>query len=301
MTQKSKISTYKKAAGGWDSLISSAKHLVKSGNPAKGAKSLMNLNQAEDGFDCPGCAWGDPEHASSFEFCENGVKAVAWEATSKRVTRAFFETNTVTELATWDGHGLEGQGRLTEPMVYDTGTDKYQPISWGDAFALIGAELNALKSPGEAAFYTSGRTSNEAAYLYQLFVRAFGTNNLPDCSNMCHEPSGVALKEAIGVGKGTVRLEDFEKAEAIFIFGQNPGTNHPRMLGDLERAAQRGCKIVTFNPLRERGLVKFANPQKVRDMLPGGGTKISSQYFQLKVGGDRAAVLGVMKHLYEWD
>ena len=186
-------------------------------------------------------------------------------------------------------------------MVYDTGTDKYQPISWGDAFALIGAELNALKSPGEAAFYTSGRTSNEAAYLYQLFVRAFGTNNLPDCSNMCHEPSGVALKEAIGVGKGTVRLEDFEKAEAIFIFGQNPGTNHPRMLGDLERAAQRGCKIVTFNPLRERGLVKFANPQKVRDMLPGGGTKISSQYFQLKVGGDRAAVLGVMKHLYEWE
>lgn len=295
-TQKS----YTKAAGGWDSLISSARHLVKSGAPLKGAKALLNLNQGE-GFDCPGCAWGDPEATSSFEFCENGVKAVAWEATSHRVTRDFFDNHTVTELLGWGGHALEGEGRLTAPMVYDPAGDKYTPITWDDAFSLIGAELNKLKSADQAAFYTSGRTSNEAAFLYQLFARTFGTNNLPDCSNMCHEPSGVALKEAIGIGKGTVRLEDFERAQAIFIFGQNPGTNHPRMLGDLQKAAERGCKIVSFNPLRERGLEKFANPKRVRDMLPGAGSKISSHYFQLRIGGDRAAALGIMKHLWAWE
>ena len=260
----------------------------------------MKLNQ-EEGFDCPGCAWGDPEHTSSFEFCENGVKAVAWESTSKRVTRKFFESHTLSELATWDGHSLEREGRLTEPMVYNPGTDKYDPITWQQAFATIGRELNKLESPDEAAFYTSGRTSNEAAFLWQLFARAFGTNNLPDCSNMCHEASGVALNEAIGIGKGTVRLEDFQEADAIFIFGQNPGTNHPRMLGDLQRAAERGCKIVTFNPLKEKGLEKFANPKRVRDMLPGGGTDISWRYYQVNIGGDRAAVMGMMKHLARWE
>ena len=297
MVGKSKIKPYQGAAGGWGSLISSARHLLKSGRPVRGVKTLLNLNQGE-GFDCPGCAWGDPEATSSFEFCENGVKAVAWEATSKKVTAEFFVKHTVTELESWDGYALEGEGRLTAPMSYDPASDKYKPVSWDDAFALIGAELSALKSPAQAAFYTSGRTSNEAAFLYQLLAREFGTNNLPDCSNMCHEPSGVALKETIGTGKGTVRLEDFEKAEAIFIFGQNPGTNYPRMLGDLQRAAARGCKIVSFNPLRERGLEKFADPKHIKGLLPGAGEKISSHYFQLRIGGDRAAALGIMKHLW---
>ncbi len=199
MSGKSKIKPYKSAAGGWDSLISSAKHLLKSGRPVRGSRTLLNLNQGE-GFDCPGCAWGDPEHTSSFEFCENGVKAVAWEATSHRITREFFVKHTVTELLAWDGHALEKQGRLTEPAVYNPKTDKYEPVSWDDAFALIGAELTALKSPNAAAFYTSGRTSNEAAFLYQLFARAYGTNNLRDFSNICHEPSCLSLKESIGIG-----------------------------------------------------------------------------------------------------
>ncbi|MBL8643612.1 MAG: molybdopterin-dependent oxidoreductase, partial [Rhodospirillaceae bacterium] len=247
-------------AGGWAALKSSAAHLLANGIPFKGAKTLLNVNQPE-GFDCPGCAWGDPKHTSSFEFCENGVKAVSWEATAKRCTPEVMAAYKVSWLAEQDDYVLESLGRLTEPMVYDDASDTYIPIAWDDAFALIGAELRALSHPDEAIFYTSGRTSNEAAFLWQLFVRAFGTNNLPDCSNMCHEASGVALGESIGIGKGTILLEDMKLADAIFIFGQNPGTNHPRMLADLKEAAGRGAKIVTVNPLHERGLQKFVDPK----------------------------------------
>jgi molybdopterin-dependent oxidoreductase alpha subunit len=286
-------------AGGWAALASSAKHMLQSGKPLGGVKTLLRLNQ-DAGFDCPGCAWGDPEHASSFEFCENGVKAVAWESTKKTVGPDFFARYSVSELKEKDAYFLEGQGRLVHPMRYDRATDHYRPVSWEAAFKLIGDELGALASPNEALFYTSGRTSNEAAFLYQLFVRAFGTNNLPDCSNMCHEPSGVALTESIGIGKGTVRLEDFELADAIFVFGQNPGTNHPRMLGDLRKAALRGAAIVTFNPLKERGLVKFADPKQAGDML-GGGVNISSHYMQVRPGGDRAVAKGLMKQVLAAD
>jgi len=282
-----------KSAGGWPALESVARTLLASGAPLKGARSLLSLNQ-DHGFDCPGCAWGDPEHASSFEFCENGVKAVAWEATSKIVPAGFFAAHTVEELKKQDGHFLESQGRLVTPMRYDAASDTYKPVAWDDAFALIGANLNALSHPDEALFYTSGRTSNEAAFLYQLFAREFGTNNLPDCSNMCHEASGIALKEQIGTGKGTILLDDFTHAEAIFIFGQNPGTNHPRMLVDLRNAARRGAKIVVFNPLRERGLERFAHPKSPRDML-GGGVDLATNYYQLRIGGDMAAVKGMMK------
>ncbi|RUP22431.1 molybdopterin-dependent oxidoreductase, partial [Methylobacterium sp.] len=210
------------AAGGWGALKSCGKHLLGSRAPLTGARALLKANQP-DGFDCPGCAWGDPEHGSSFEFCENGVKAVSWEATDKRTTPSFFAKHTLTELRGWSDYALEGQGRLTHPMRYDAASDRYLPVGWDEAFAEIGATLRGLDRPDQAEFYTSGRASNEAAYLYQLFARAYGTNNFPDCSNMCHEASGVALIDAIGIGKGTVLLEDFEKADAIFCVGQNPG------------------------------------------------------------------------------
>lgn len=288
----------KPAAGGWGALAASARHLVAAGNPVAAAKTLLTVNQPE-GFDCPGCAWGDPKHTSSFEFCENGVKAVAWEATAKRCTPEVLARHTVSWLAAQDDHTLESFGRLTHPMAYDPGSDTYRPIAWEDAFALIGRHLRALEHPDQAIFYTSGRTSNEAAFLWQLFVREFGTNNLPDCSNMCHEASGVALKESIGIGKGTILLEDMKLADAIFIFGQNPGTNHPRMLGDLKEAAARGAKIVTVNPLRERGLERFADPKSPRDMLAnalrGDGTPLTSLYLQVQVGGDLALLKGMMK------
>ena len=293
-----KIEFYKGPAGGWGALKSVSKALLAQDIPLKGAKTLLSANQP-DGFDCPGCAWPDRNHASTFEFCENGVKAVAAEATARRVTREFFAQHTVTALADQSDFYLEDQGRLTEPMVYDAGTDKYVPIAWDDAFALVARHLNALPDPNQAMFYTSGRTSNEAAFLYQLFVREYGTNNFPDCSNMCHEPSGSAMRPQIGVGKGTVTLDDFEQADAIFIFGQNPGTNHPRMLGELRAASKRGAKIVSFNPLRERGLERFADPQDKLEMATLGSTPISTHYFQLRVGGDFALVKGMMKHVVE--
>ena len=257
----------------------------------------MTVNQPE-GFDCPGCAWGDPEHMSSFEFCENGLKAVAWEVTSKRCDPTVFASHSVGWLAEQDDYSLESFGRLTHPMRYDADTDHYVPVSWDGAFALISRELNALTHPDEAVFYTSGRTSNEAAFLWQLCVREFGTNNLPDCSNMCHEASGVALKESVGIGKGTVLLDDMKLADAIFIFGQNPGTNHPRMLGDLREAAARGARIVTINPLKERGLERFVHPKSVKDMLLGGDN-ITHLYLQPRVGGDLAFLKGTMKLVFE--
>ena len=293
-----KIAFYSGPAGGWGALNSVKNTLLHQNIALKGAKTLLSANQP-DGFDCPGCAWPDRNHASTFEFCENGVKAVAAEATARRAGPELFDRYTVRELATHSDYWLEDQGRLTHPMVYDAASDKYQPIAWDDAFAIITRHLNALPDPNEAIFYTSGRASNEAAFLYQLFVRQYGTNNFPDCSNMCHEPSGTAMREQIGVGKGTVELADFEKADAIFIFGQNPGTNHPRMLGELRAAHKRGARIVSFNPLRERGLERFADPQDKLEMATLGSTPISTHYFQLRIGGDLAAVKGMMKHVIE--
>lgn len=284
-------------AGGWGALKSVGKQLLGSGKPVAGAMTMLKANQP-DGFDCPGCAWGDPEHGSSFEFCENGVKAVAWEATKERVLPEFFERNTVAQLQGWSDYDLEHQGRLTHPMRYNPQTDRYEPVDWEDAFAEIGAELKKLDDPNQAEFYTSGRTSNEAAFLYQLFVRLYGTNNFPDCSNMCHEASGVALTEAIGIGKGTVLLEDFERCDAIFCVGQNPGTNHPRMLADLRKAVERGARVVVMNPLKERGLHRFADPQNKMEMLRGGSGATSTDYFCPRLGGDMAVFRGMAKVVF---
>jgi molybdopterin-dependent oxidoreductase alpha subunit len=297
---EAKIQFYKGPAGGWGALRSVARQLLQHRIAAKGSRTLLSANQP-DGFDCPGCAWPDRQHTSSFEFCENGVKAVAAEATADRATPQVIARHTVTELRGWSDHALEAMGRLTEPMAYDPVADRYRAIGWDEAFATIARHLRALASPDEAIFYTSGRTSNEAAFLYQLFVREFGTNNFPDCSNMCHEPSGMGLKGSVGVGKGTVTLDDFEEADCILIFGQNPGTNHPRMLGELRAAARRGARILSFNPLRERGLERFADPQSPVEMLSGGATTITSDYFQLKVGGDIALLKGILKHLLVLD
>ncbi|MEQ3532003.1 FdhF/YdeP family oxidoreductase [Brucella melitensis] len=288
------------AAGGWGALKSCGQQLLASGAPLAGARALLKANQP-DGFDCPGCAWGDPEHGSSFEFCENGVKAVAWEATDRRTTPAFFREHTVSKLREWTDYDLENTGRLTHPMRYNTATDKYEAVEWDEAFQAIGGILKSFDTPDRVEFYTSGRASNEAAFLYQLFVRAYGTNNFPDCSNMCHEASGVALTQSVGVGKGTVLLEDFEQADAIFVVGQNPGTNHPRMLGDLRRAAERGARIVAFNPVRERGLERFADPQDKLEMLHGGSEPITSDYFQPRLGGDLAAFRGMAKAVFAAD
>jgi molybdopterin-dependent oxidoreductase alpha subunit len=298
MMKQEKIEFYKGPAGGWGALNSVKNALLRQDIPLKGAKTLLSANQP-DGFDCPGCAWPDRNHASTFEFCENGVKAVAAEATARRAGPSLFAQYTVAELAGQSDFWLEDQGRLTQPMVYHAPSDQYRPIAWDDAFALIARHLNALPDPDQAIFYTSGRASNEAAFLYQLFVRQYGTNNFPDCSNMCHEPSGSGMRPQIGVGKGTVTLHDFECADAIFIFGQNPGTNHPRMLGELREAHKRGARIVSFNPLRERGLERFADPQDKLEMATLGSTPISTHYFQLRVGGDLPAVKGMMKHVLE--
>jgi molybdopterin-dependent oxidoreductase alpha subunit len=300
MSDKPAIGPYDKPAGGWDALKRTWRAINDEKIPVRGARTLLRTNQ-HTGFDCPGCAWPDRNPHSTFEFCENGAKAVAHEATAKRVTREFFAQHTVSELAAKEDIYLEAQGRLTEPMAYDAASDRYVPIGWDVAFVRIAAELHALASPDEAIFYTSGRTSNEAAFLYQLFVREFGTNNLPDCSNMCHEPSGVAMNEQIGSGKGSVTLDDFEQAQAIFIFGQNPGINHPRMLGELRNASRRGCRIVAFNPLKERGLLRFTSPQHANEMLTGGSTRIASHYFQPRIGGDLAAIKGIAKATLEAD
>jgi molybdopterin-dependent oxidoreductase alpha subunit len=289
---------YNAPAGGWGALHATAKALREQSVLLKGSKALLRMNQP-DGFDCPGCAWPDPQHTSSFDFCENGAKAVSFELTKRRVTLAFFAEHSVRELEQESDYWLEEQGRLTEPMRYDAATDRYVPIAWDDAFALIARELNALDDPNEAEFYTSGRTSNEAAFMYQLFVRRFGTNNFPDCSNMCHEPTSVGLPESIGIGKGTVLLDDFADTEAIFIIGQNPGTNSPRMLTELHAASRRGVPIVVFNPLRERALERFAAPQDPVEMATFGATRIASEYCQVRIGGDVAALKGVMKLVLE--
>jgi molybdopterin-dependent oxidoreductase alpha subunit len=274
-------------------VLSSLRYAWQTSGPLRALKILTEVNQ-RDGFDCPGCAWPDPGQRSLAEFCENGARAVTHEADRRRVDRAFFARHTVSELRAQTDHWLEQQGRLVEPMVRRPGSDRYEPIAWDEALALAGDALRGLTAPDEAAFYTSGRASNEAAFLYQLFARSLGTNNLPDCSNLCHESSGKALLATLGVGKGTVQLADFEKADLILILGQNPGTNHPRMLSTLAAAAERGAAIVSVNPLRERALEHFAHPQTMLGMV-GEGTRISSQYVQVRINGDVALLKGVMK------
>lgn len=288
-----------KSAGGWGALISSGKFLMREGF-FKGSQTLFRLNQVE-GFDCPGCAWPDPEDSerSMTEFCENGVKAIAFETTNKRASKDLFSQKTVSELNELDVYSITNQGRLTEPFYYNRAKDKYEPISWESAFEVVSKHLKALDNPDDAIFYTSGRTSNEAAFLYQLMGRMLGTNNFPDCSNMCHESSGVGMGESVGIGKGTVSLEDFDKAELIMIFGQNPGTNHPRMLSELQKANKRGAKIVSINPLKEAGLVSFVHPQDVGQMLTNKATPISTNYYQVKLGSDMALVQAIVKYILE--
>jgi molybdopterin-dependent oxidoreductase alpha subunit len=300
MSSRKAIHPYHHPAGGWGALRAVGEHLIEQRIAVKGAATLGCMNQPE-GFDCPGCAWPDPKHTSSFEFCENGAKAVAWEATAKRCTPDFFAAHSVTELAGWGDHALEMSGRLTHPMAYDAASDHYVSVSWDEAFAIIARHLNALPDPNMAEFYTSGRTSNEAAFLYQLFVREYGTNNFPDCSNMCHEATSVGLPQSIGVGKGTVLLEDFDKADCIFIFGQNPGTNSPRMMTNLRDASRRGAAIISFNPFRERALERFQHPQSPLEMATLNSTPISSRLYQVRVGGDVAVIKGMMKFLIEAD
>ncbi|MFD3366076.1 FdhF/YdeP family oxidoreductase [Streptomyces albidoflavus] len=273
------------AAAGLPAVAHSLRMSARQMGVRRTALTLLRVNQ-KDGFDCPGCAWPEPDKRHAAEFCENGAKAVAEEATRRRVTPAFFAEHSVADLAERSGYWLGQQGRLTEPMHLAEGADHYTPVSWERAFELIAGELKALSSPDEALFYTSGRTSNEAAFLYQLFAREFGTNNLPDCSNMCHESSGSALTETIGVGKGSVLLEDLYQADLIIVAGQNPGTNHPRMLSALEKAKQGGAKIITVNPLPEAGLERFKNPQTVKGMARG--TALTDLFLQIRLGGDQA-------------
>lgn len=292
------IEPLSKVAGGIASIVATAKTTWKEMGVTRGVRTLMKLNQM-GGFDCPGCAWPEPDDERSHaEFCEEGAKHVADEATTKRVSPDFFRKWSVADLAAQSDHWLGKQGRITHPLVLRRGATHYEAISWDAAFAMIAGELKALANPDEAIFYTSGRTSNEAAFLYQLFVRQIGTNNLPDCSNMCHESSGSALGETIGVGKGTVTLEDFDLAEAIFVIGQNPGTNHPRMLTALQKAKQKGCKLVHINPMPEVGMTRFKHPQDVLGLL-GKGTTLADLFLQVRINGDVALLQGIIKAVLE--
>jgi len=289
---------YNQPAGGWGAAGATAKVLLQQSVISKGSKALLAMNQP-GGFKCPSCAFPDADHRKKLEFCENGAKALAWEATQHRVARELFAQHTVTELMAQTDYWLELQGRLTEPMRYDAATDHYVPCEWDEAFALIGRHLQALDHPDQAEFYTSGRTPNEAAFLYSIFVREFGTNNFPDCSNMCHEPTSRGLPPVIGVGKGTIVLDDFEHAEAIFVMGQNTGTNSPRMMSNLVEARKRGVPIVAVNPMPERALIRFTEPQDVVQMATFGSTEITSEFVHVRIGGDLALIKGMMKVMFE--
>jgi molybdopterin-dependent oxidoreductase alpha subunit len=293
MKEKDATRSYPYASGGWGSLKAVTTILAREHVGAKGSAVLARQNMP-DGFMCVSCSWAKPADPHVFEFCESGAKATAWDLTSKRMTPEFFRLHTVKELLSWHDHDLEEAGRLTAPLRYDHITDKYVEVDWQQAFDEIGRELNGL-APNSVVFYASGRASLETSYMYQLFARMYGTNNLPDSSNMCHESTSVGLKEAIGVGVGTITLDDFEKTDLMFFFGQNVGTNSPRMLHQLQDARKRGVPIITFNPLREPGLIRFANPQSPAQMLTPANTQISTQYHQVKAGGDTAAILGICK------
>jgi molybdopterin-dependent oxidoreductase alpha subunit len=285
---KLKLREVSESAAGITGVTVAVKHVFSEMNAARGLKALFNLNQ-KGGFDCPSCAWPDPDddRSSLGEYCENGAKAVAEEATTKRLNADFFANNSVAQLSLLNDYEIGKKGRIAEPLYLEKGATHYKPISWDAAFAKIATELNAVNHPNESVFYTSGRTSNEAAFLYQLFVREYGTNNLPDCSNMCHESSGVALNESLGIGKGSVKLEDFYVADVIFIIGQNPGTNHPRMLSALQKAKEKGCTIISVNPLPETGLMAFKDPQSIKGAL-GIKARLTDIFLQVKINGDLA-------------
>lgn len=297
---KKKIESYQGAAGGWGAVKSVANAVRKQMDIRQDVIAMFDMNKPE-GFDCPGCAWPDPKHSASFDICENGAKAIAWEVTDKQVNASFFAENTVQSLLTWGDHELEAAGRLTQPLKYDAVSDCYKPLSWQQAFDEIGARLQSYSDPNQVEFYTSGRTSNEAAFLYQLFAREYGSNNFPDCSNMCHEPTSVGLAASIGVGKGTVLLEDFEKCDLVICIGHNPGTNHPRMLTSLRALVKRGAKMIAINPLQERGLERFTAPQNPFEMLTNSETQLASAYYNVRIGGDMALLKGMMRLLIERD
>ncbi len=294
--EPSAFSAPKTQAAGLPAVLSSLRQVFGKAGVLRGSRALLELNQT-GGFDCPSCAWPDPDGPrAAAEFCENGAKAVASEAMARTIGREFFATHSVADLMARSDAWHDLQGRLAEPLLLREGATHYEPVAWDQAFAIVAEELRALDSPDQAVFYTSGRASNEAAFLYQLFVRAFGTNNLPDCSNMCHESSGLAMKEAVGIGKGTVTLDDFLAAEVILCIGQNPGTNHPRMLSTLEAAVERGARLVAVNPLKEAGLLGFAHPQHLRGII-GQATPLASSYLQVKINGDMALLRGLAKAL----
>ena len=298
---KLKLGKAQVAAAGLTAVVVSAEHVFSEAGVGRGMKALFKLNQ-KDGYDCPGCAWPDPDDDRSriAEYCENGAKAIAEEATTKKLTAQFFAENSVVDLSHLDDYHIGKKGRIAQPMYLPKGGTHYQPISWEGAFEKIATHLNSLASPDEAVFYTSGRASNEAAFLYQLFAKEYGTNNLPDCSNMCHESSGVALNETLGIGKGSVTLEDFYKAEVIIILGQNPGTNHPRMLSALQKAKANGCKIISVNPLPETGLIAFNDPQTIKGVL-GIKAALTDLFLQVKLNGDMALIKAIEKLLLEED
>jgi len=285
-------------AAGLKAVAVSMGHVQQYMHKSQAVKTLFKLNQ-KGGIDCPGCAWPDPddERSKLGEYCENGVKAIAEEASKKSIGATFFRQHSVAELRTWSDFQLGKQGRLREPLYLPKGATHYQPITWEQAYQRIASHLRALPNPDEAIFYTSGRTSNEAAFLYQTFVRSFGTNNLPDCSNLCHESSGIALTETLGTGKGSVRLTDFYEAELVLVVGQNPGTNHPRMLSALERCKENGGQIISINPLPEAGLIRFVNPQRIGKML-GSGTALTDLFLPVRINGDVALLKAIMKLLF---
>ena len=294
-----KIPIYSHPAAGWPALISSTQKLMDYQTFLRGSLSVLKSNQPQSGFDCPGCAWPDHKSHKAIDVCENGIKVIASETMTHKADADFFARHTVTELQGWSGYELEHSGRLSEPVYYDAAQDRYVPIPWEAAYSLIAEQLGQLDSPDEALFYTSGRVTNEPAFLYQLFVRCFGTNNLPDCSNMCHEPTSVMLGKQLGVGKATVMLEDFEQAKLILMFGQNPATNHPRMLEMLAHAHEQGCRIISINPMREQGLSRFRNPQKPTHMAAGQSADMVDDVIQIQIGGDAALLTGIAKWLIE--
>ncbi|MDN5897965.1 MAG: FdhF/YdeP family oxidoreductase [Psychrobacter sp.] len=292
-----KIPVYSHPAAGWPALISSTRKLMDYQTFLRGGLSVLKSNQPKTGFDCPGCAWPDHKSHKAIDVCENGIKVIASETMTKKADAKFFARHTVTALQGWSGYELEHSGRLSEPLYYDATQDRYLPISWEAAYQRIAEQLKQLNSPDEALFYTSGRVTNEPAFMYQLFVRCFGTNNLPDCSNMCHEPTSVMLGRQLGIGKATVKLEDFEQAKLILMFGQNPATNHPRMLEMLAHAHEQGCRILSINPMREQGLRKFRNPQKPTHMAAGQSDEMVDEVIQIQIGGDAALLTGIAKWL----
>ena len=284
-------------AVGLPSVVSAMGYVLDGQGPSRALRLLTKVNQ-KDGFDCMSCAWPDPDHRGRVEFCENGARAVAWEATTATVPTSFWAEHSLTDLRDRSEYWLGQQGRLVEPVHKAAGSDHYVPISWVDAFRLVADKLRGLDSPDQAAFYTSGRTANETAFVYQLFVRAFGTNNLPDCSNMCHESTGTAMLATVGVGKSTIAYDDFAQSDLIIVMGQNPGTNHPRMLTALEEAKRAGAAIVAVNPLPEAALRRYKNPQTVRGVL-GHGTDLADQFLQIRSGGDMALLQWISRRVLE--